>query len=70
MKPRTTRETAIVCVAAVLVVALITIPFELAPDGQAPDIKGLVWIVLTAVIALGMALGFRYLGIRKRRNSS
>jgi hypothetical protein len=66
MKPRTTRETAIVCVAAVLMVALITIPFELAPDGQAPDIKGLVWIVLTAVIALGMTLGFRYLGIRKR----
>ena len=66
MMPRTTRDTTIICVAGVLVVALITIPFELAPAGQAPDIKGLVWLVLVGVIALGMVLGFRYLGLKKR----
>jgi hypothetical protein len=66
MKHQTSRETAIVCVAAVFVVALITIPFELTPYGQAPNTKGLVWLALAAVAALGMALGFRYLGLKKR----
>jgi hypothetical protein len=66
MKPNTTRDTTIICVAAVLVVALITIPFELTPTGQPPDIKGLVWLVLVGVLALGMVLGFRHLGLRKR----
>ena len=66
MNPRTTRDTIIICGAAVLVVALITIPFELAPDGQAPDIRGLIWTILIGVVALGMVLGFRYLGLKKR----
>ena len=66
MKPRTTRDTTIICVAAVLVVALITIPFELTPVGQAANIKGLVWLVLVGVLALGIVQGFRYLGLKKR----
>jgi len=66
MRPRTARETTIICVAAVLVVALITIPFELTPTGQSPNVKGLVWIAMTGVIALGLVQGFRYLGIKKR----
>jgi beta-lactamase regulating signal transducer with metallopeptidase domain len=70
MKPRTAKETAMICVASVLVVALLTIPFELTsvgPDGKViSNTKGLVWIVLAAVIALGMVLGYRYLTTRKR----
>jgi beta-lactamase regulating signal transducer with metallopeptidase domain len=70
MKPRTAKETAMICGAGVLVVALLTIPFELSsvgPDGTViSNTKGLVWIVLAGVIALGMALGFRYLTTRKR----
>jgi hypothetical protein len=66
MKPRTAKETAIVCVAAVFIVALITIPFELTPDGQAPNTRGLVWIAVAAVISLLMVLVFRYQTIKKR----
>jgi uncharacterized protein HemX len=66
MRPRTAKETAIAAAAAVLVVALLTIPFELEPGGQAPNTKGLVLVVVAAVIALGMVLGFRYLAIKKR----
>jgi hypothetical protein len=65
MKPRTAKETAIICTAAVLAVALLTVPFELrstGPDGTKP----LFWIVVTGVIALGLVLGFRYLTTRKR----
>lgn len=62
MKPGTTRDTTIMCVAAVLVVALITIPFELTPTGHPADTKGLVWIILVGVLALGMVMSFRYLG--------
>jgi hypothetical protein len=71
MKPRTARETAIICVASVLVVALLTIPFELTsvgPDGSVvkSSTKGLIFIVVAGVIALGLVLGYRYLTIRKR----
>ena len=66
MKPRTTRDTTIICVAAVFVVALITIPFELTPTGHPADTKGLVWILLVGVLALGMVMSFRYLGQRKQ----
>ena len=65
MKPRTTKELAIICTAAVVVVALLTIPFELpstGPDGTKP----LVWIAIAGVIALGIVLGYRYLTTRKR----
>jgi beta-lactamase regulating signal transducer with metallopeptidase domain len=70
MKPRTAKETAMICVASVLVVALLTIPFELTSVGPGGKVisntKGLVWIVIAGVIALGMVLGFRYLTTRKR----
>ena len=66
MKPRTTRETAMICVAAVLAVALVTIPFELTPTSTSADPKELVWLALTGVIALAVVLGYRYLTTRKR----
>ena len=50
MKSRTAKETAIICAAAVVVVALLTIPFELrstGPDGaMVNNSKSLVWIAL------------------------
>ncbi len=70
MKPRTAKETAIICAAAVVAVALLTIPFELrdtGPDGvMTNNSRYLVWIAVAGVIALGMVLGFRYLTARKR----
>jgi beta-lactamase regulating signal transducer with metallopeptidase domain len=70
MKPRTAKETTIICVAAVLVAALLTIPFELTspgPDGTViSNTKYLVWIAVAGVVALGIVLGFRYLTTRKR----
>ena len=70
MKPRTAKETTIICVAAVLVVALLTIPFELTSPGPGGTVinntKYLVWITVAGVVALGMVLGFRYLTTRKR----
>ena len=66
MSLRTPRETAIICVAVVLVVALLTIPFELTPPEQGPNSKGLVWMAIAGVIALGIVLAFRYLAIKKR----
>jgi hypothetical protein len=66
MKPRTTRETAMICVAAVLVVAVLVIPFEIHSYGQRPDTNGVIFLVAAAVIALGMILGYRYLIARKR----
>ncbi|HEY7260347.1 MAG TPA: hypothetical protein VH589_02540 [Trebonia sp.] len=70
MKPRTAKETTIICVAAVVAVALLTIPFELTspgPDGSViSNTRYLVWIAVAGVVALGMVLGFRYLTTRKR----
>jgi hypothetical protein len=67
MKPRTVKETAILCAAGVLALALVLIPFELSPDGaRNPNAKGLIWLALAGVIALGMVLGSRYLITRKR----
>lgn len=70
MKPRTAKETAMICVAAVLVVTVLTIPFELTsagPDGVIyPNTRYLVWIAIAGVVALGMVLGYRYLTTRKR----
>jgi beta-lactamase regulating signal transducer with metallopeptidase domain len=70
MKPRTAKETTIICVAAVLMAALLTIPFELTspgPDGTViSNTKYLVWIAVAGVVALGIVLGFRYLTTRKR----
>jgi len=70
MKHRTAKETAIICVAGVVVVALLTVPFELRPEGpNGPVLNNgtyLVWIAVAGVIALGMDLGYRYLTTRKR----
>ncbi len=70
MKPRTAKETAIVCAAGVIAVALLTIPFELSPVGPhgavTDNARYVLWIVLAGVVALGMVLGFRYLTARKR----
>jgi len=70
MNPRTAKETAIICAAAVLAVALLTIPFELTPVGPhgavAHNSKGVIFIVVAGVIALGMVLAYRYLTTRKR----
>ena len=66
MKPRTAKETAIICAVAVAAVALVTIPFEVAPSGHAPNSRGLVWLAFAGVIALGMVLSSRYLATRKR----
>jgi uncharacterized protein HemX len=59
MKPRTATETAIICVAAVVVVALLT--------GNASDSgKATAAIAAAAVVALGVVMGFRYLTTRKQ----
>jgi uncharacterized protein HemX len=70
MKPRTAKETAIICVAAVLVVTVLTIPFELTSQGPHgtvyPNTRYLVWIAVAGVVALGMVLVYRYLTTRQR----
>jgi hypothetical protein len=66
MKPRTAKETAMICVAGVVAVGVLTIPFEIAPYGQRPDTQGLINLVITGVVALGMVLAFRYLTVKKR----
>jgi predicted negative regulator of RcsB-dependent stress response len=65
MKPRTAKETAIICTAAVVIVGLLTIPFELAAQ-SGNNSRGVVWMAVAVVLGLGMVLGFRYLTTRKR----
>jgi hypothetical protein len=57
MTPGKTTETAVICVAAVVAVVLVTIVAE-------P--KELVWLTMVGVIALPVVLGYRYLTTRKR----
>ncbi len=70
MKPRTARETAIICAAAVAAVVVLAIPFELPYQepggGTMNNSRYLVWIAAAGVIALGIVLGYRYLTTRKR----
>jgi hypothetical protein len=66
MKTRSTRETAMICTAAVLVVTVLTIPFEITPYGRPADTTGLLWLVVAAVAALGLVLGYRYLTARRQ----
>jgi hypothetical protein len=61
MRQRTAGETAIICAATVIAIALLTIPFA----GRANS-KGFVLIAVVAVMALGLVLGFRYLTARNR----
>ncbi len=55
-----------ICVAVVVAVGVLTIPFEIEPYGQRPDTQGLINLVIIGVFALGMFLGYRYLITRKR----
>jgi hypothetical protein len=66
MKHRTAKETAIICAAAVIAIALLMIPFESTSDGRTSNSRGLVLIAVIGVVALGLVLGFRYLTTRKR----
>jgi uncharacterized protein HemX len=61
MRQRTAGETAIICAAGVIAIALLTVPFAGRDNG-----KGFVAIAVAAVMALGLFLGFRYLTARKR----
>jgi len=64
MRQRSAKETVVICVAAVVIVGLLTIPFELAAQ-RGNNSKGVAAMALTVVIALGLVLGFRYLTARK-----
>jgi hypothetical protein len=66
MKQRTAKETAIICAAAVISIALLMVPFESTSDGRTNNSKALVLIAVIGVAALGLVLGFRYLTARKR----
>jgi hypothetical protein len=66
MKQRTAKETAIICAAAVIAIALLMIPFESTSDGRTNNSRALVLIAVIGVVALGLVLGFRYLTARKR----
>lgn len=57
MKPGKTTEVAMICVAAVAAVGLVTI---------VADPKELLWLTMVGVVALPMVLGYVYLTIRKR----
>jgi hypothetical protein len=61
MKLRTTAETAMICAAVVLAVALTTVSFE-----STRDTRGLVWLGVVGVLALSIVLGYRYLTTSKR----
>ncbi|HTU08584.1 MAG TPA: hypothetical protein VMG13_23755 [Trebonia sp.] len=70
MKPVSAMQTAIICAAAVAVTVIVMIPFELpyklADGATANNSKYLVYVVLAGVLALGMALIYRYQTIKKR----
>ncbi|MBV9448690.1 MAG: hypothetical protein JO345_22610 [Streptosporangiaceae bacterium] len=70
MRTRTPRETAIICAAAVAIVIVLVIPFELpshnADGGTTNNSRYLVWVAVAGVIALATALRYRYLTTRKR----
>lgn len=65
MSTRTTRETAIICAAAVAAIGLLSLPFMLGGD-TAATLDYLVWIVFFVVAGLGIALGYRYLTATKK----
>lgn len=67
MRTRTPKETAILCGAAVLALALVLIPLEKGPGGG-PNHNSQLLLGLAAagVIALAMVLWFRYITTRKR----
>jgi hypothetical protein len=62
MRTKTTRETAIICAAGVVAIAILSLPFV----GHPSSLDYLVWIVFFAVVGLGVALGFQYQVTKKR----
>jgi hypothetical protein len=67
MKTRTAAQTAIICAAGVLAVALVAIPLELNPNNaESNPAKGLVFLALAGVLALAVTLAFRYLSAGRR----
>ena len=58
MKHTTTTETAVICVAVVLAIALVN------AHSAGPAV--ILWLAMAGVIALAVVLGFRYLTTRKR----
>src|ERR1035438_9819864 len=66
MRTRTPKETAIICGAAVLALALVMIPFELSPNRAAGSTNQLtVLVIVPGVIVLAIVLGYRYLTSRR-----
>ena len=66
MRTRTPKETAIICGAAVLALALVTIPFELSPNRAGGSTNQLtVLVIVPGVIVLAIVLGYRYLTSRR-----
>lgn len=61
MTAGTPRETAMICVAAVIAVGLVTLPFSLNRDTV-----GVLWLVGAGVLALPVLLRYRYLTTRAR----
>ena len=70
MKPVSAMQTAIICAAAVAVTVIVMIPFELpykeADGATANNSRYLVYVVLAGVVALWIALSYRYATIKKR----
>ena len=70
MRTRTPKETAMICVAAVFIVMLLIIPFELpthdADGATTNNSRYLVWVAGAGLIAAGMTLRYRYLTTRKK----
>ena len=70
MKPKSAREAVIVCVAGVVAVGLLVIPFTVpthtADGATTNNTRYLFWIAIAGVVALGMMLGLRYLTVKKR----
>lgn len=63
MKPGT-GKVAIICVAAVAAIGLLTIPLDKAASSGST--KWFVWMTAFAVLGVGLASGFRYLAARKQ----
>lgn len=66
MKTMTEKQTAIICVASVLAIAMLTIPLGFSLHGGGSSKRSVVWLVFAGVIALGMVLGSRYLTAGRR----
>jgi hypothetical protein len=60
MRTRTPKETAILCGAGVLALALLMIPFETASGGRGKNSDVVLGLLVAAVLALGMILWYRY----------